>query len=201
MKTAALFRWMILVLLLIALPCDGGAKPGWANRALAGDPNEDASPCDWLEFYAQAEKEGGLRLAYRCTAPVNFLLGAAYSIYLDSDGRRDTGYRGSDDQFPLGADLLLQGATLYRYNDHSGYNSGIDWNWTSLGLVTYETNDTWADFALTAEQVSAATNTIHVILVGDNTATDVGGNFLDLFPDAAMKKTGAGATIQIKMKQ
>jgi hypothetical protein len=190
---------LVALVSIVALPRAGEAKPDWATRALATDPKENATPCDWLEFHARALPDGDINLAYRCAAPVNFSLGAAYSVYLDTDGNRDTGYRGSDRQFPLGAEYLLQGATLYRYNQDAGYAGGTDWSWTSLGLVAHHVTDDWADFTLTADQLGVSTATVHIILVGDNTAADVGGNENDLFPDQAFKGSGAGRTIQLPM--
>ena len=187
------------ILLGSTTPLLASDKPGWAGKPLATDPDEQASPCDWLEFYAEPGK-AGLKLAYRCTAPVNFSLGAAYSIYLDTDGRRETGFRGSDDQFPLGADYLLQGGTLYQYAESSDARYGLDWLWNSVGLMTYTIAEEWADFILTPEQLTATTDTIQVILVGDNLAADVGGNHNDVFPDRALSTSGSGRTIAIRMK-
>ncbi len=186
-------------LALSALYTTAADKPAWAGKPLATDPEEKAAPCDWLEFYAEPSAEG-LRLAYRCTTPVNFSLGAAYSIYLDTDGRRDTGYRGSNDHFPIGADYLLQGGTLYRYGESSGSGYGTDWLWNSLGLMSYVVTGEWADFTLTKDQLAVSADTIQVMLVGDNTAADVGGQINDIFPDRALTSSGPGSSISIKIK-
>ena len=201
MNISTSFRlFLIAVFSIAALPSTGKAKPDWADRALATDPQENVTPCDWLEFHARPLPDGSIKLAYRCATPVNFSLGAAYSVYVDADGKNETGYRGSDRQFPLGAEYLLQGATLYRYNQDTGYAGGTDWSWTSLGLVTHQVSDDWADFTLTADQLGITTDTVHIILIGDNTAADVGGNEVDLFPDQAFKGAGAGRTIRLPVK-
>lgn len=191
-------RRTLVALLLLATPLSGQAKPDWIRQPLAVDPDEGAMPCDWLEVHAVREAGGGLRLAFRCRAEIDFTRGAAYSIYLDTDGKRETGYRGSSDHFPLGADYLLQGATLYRYDTAAGYGNGTDWAWVAVGPVDHRVDGEWADFTVTRDQMPlGAVDIVQMILIGDNTATDVGGNHNDTFPDRAMEKSGAGRTIAV----
>lgn len=196
-RTSPARHLIVSSLLAVAFSLTASAKPGWVDKPLAVDPEEKATPCDWLEFYASPGKDG-LKLAYRCAIPINFSLGAAYSVYLDTDGRRDTGFRGSDDQFPIGADYLLQGATLFQYTGNTGERSGLDWAWNSLGMVTFNVSRDWADFVLTKEQLPVPAGVVNVMLMGDNEAANVGGNFNDVFPDQALINTGTGRSIQIR---
>jgi len=54
-------------------------------------------------------------------------------IYLDTDANRTTGFRGGANNFPIGADYLLQGSALYRYTG----STGTEWSWSSVGIVTW----------------------------------------------------------------
>lgn len=190
----------LAVLITAVVACTAAAKPMWTTQPLAVDPKENATPCDWLEFYARPH-DGGMQIAYRCAGQVDFSFGAAYSVYLDTDGKRETGYRGSDDQFPIGADYLLQGATLYRYDGDTVERHGLDWLWTSVCVVTYNLDGQWVDFAVTADQLPISAAEINVILIGDNVAGDVRGNYNDAFPDSALLKSKPDRFIRVPMKK
>lgn len=180
--------------MLLAFATSIEAKSGWSGPPLEKDRKEGARPCDWTEFHARADKEG-LRIAYRCAESIDFNRGAAYCVYLDTDGDRGTGFRGGEDTFPIGAEYLLQGASLYRYS-----GDGLAWSWSTLGEVPFELAGDWAELTLTPELFQATADTIRVFLMGDNTADGVGGNFVDEMPDGALRKGGGGKFIRIKLR-
>lgn len=183
-----------VLMMAVAAHIAGAAKSDWTGAPLERDPKEGVRPCDWLELHA-APGPKSLRIAYRCVDPIDFSLGAAYCVYLDTDGHRKTGYRGSEDTFPIGADYLLQGATLYRYS-----GDGIGWSWTIVGEAPAEIAGDWAEFTLSERLLPLPDDVIFVFLLGDNTAEGVGGDRIDEMPNGALRKGGGGKSIRIKMR-
>lgn len=192
-------RTTATVLMVLAAGLSGEAKSGWAGAPLARDGKEGVQPCDWLEFHAAVSPQG-LRMAYRCARPIDFNRGAAYCVYFDTDGDRGTGFRGGEDSFPLGADFLLQGLTLYRYVGDEGGQRGLTWTWSQVGEVPAQVTDDWAEFTLSPDQFNIAASTVLVFLMGDNTADGVGGDQADIMPDGALQPGGGGKCIRIKTK-
>jgi hypothetical protein len=200
MKMRALRKCMSATMFMVlALARAGEAKSDWAGAPLERDGRDGVQPCDWLEFHA-APGPQGLRIGYRCTTPIDFSHGAAYCVYFDTDGDRSTGFRGGEDTFPLGADYLLQGISLYRYAGDDGAQRGLAWAWSLVGEVPSRVSEDWAEFTLTPEQFSLSSATVLAFLLGDNTASGVGGNKADEMPDGAHRKGGGGKCIWIKTK-
>lgn len=199
MTTASMMRISATVFMVLSLAAAGEVKSGGAGAPLERDAREGARPCDWLEFHAATGPQG-LRLGYRCADPIDFNRGAAYCVYLDTDGDRGTGFRGGEDSFPLGADYLLQGVTLYRYVGDEGAQRGLAWAWSQVGEAPAQVSENWAEFTLSPELVSIASARVSAFLMGDNTADGVGGNQTDVMPDGALRQGGGGKRIWIKIK-
>lgn len=187
------------VFMVWSLVASGEAKSVRAGTPLERDPEEGAHPCDWLEFHAAVGPQG-LHLGYRCANPIDFSRGAAYCVYLDTDGERGTGFRGGEDSFPLGADYLLQGMTLYRYVGNDGAQRGLTWAWSQVGEVTAQVTQDWAEFTLSPDLVRISSAKVAALLMGDNTADGVGGNRADVMPEGALRPGGGGKCIWIKSK-
>lgn len=186
-----------MIILAVMSPLTGEARPRWAGAPLERGRNNRATPCDWLEVHARFDGPV-LRLAYRCTAPIDFGPGAAaYSIYFDTDGNRRTGFRGGDDDFPIGADYMLQGGRVYRYVGDEGPRAGLDWAWTLVDAVEYRLDGEWAEFTLKPEHLAIRHNELRFFLFGDNTAENVGGNHPDYLPERALRAGGGGRHIRL----
>lgn len=188
------FRTTATVFILLTATLSGEAKSGWAGTPLERDRKEGVHPCDWTEFHARADREG-LRIAYRCAETIDFNRGAAYCVYLDTDGKRETGFRGGEDTFPIGAEYLLQGATLYRYT-----GDGTAWSWTTEGAVGFDLAADWAELTLSPALFKTSADTLRVFLLGDNSAEGVGGTVVDEMPDGALRAGGGGKFIRIKLR-
>jgi hypothetical protein len=199
MKLSVSIRTTATVLMVLALAPSGEAKSGWAGAPLERDAKDGVQPCDWLEFHAAAGPQG-LRLGYRCASPIDFTRGAAYCVYFDTDGDRSTGFRGGEDTFPLGADYLLQGISLYRYAGDDGAQRGLVWSWSLVGEVPAQVTEDWAEFTLSPESFRISSTTVLAFLLGDNTADGVGGNKADEMPDGALRQGGVGKCIRIKTR-
>lgn len=157
------------------------------------DRAEGAMPCDWLEFRATSTSNA-IEIFYRCTEPIDFARGAAYCVYFDVDENRNTGYRGANDQFPLGADIMLQASTVYRYA-----GQGNDWSWTDASEVSHVLNQDTAEFQIPLELFTGARKSVRLFLLCDNTAQGVEGNFLDTMPDNAIREKGQGQSYRLHL--
>lgn len=186
---------MSAVCMLCAMGSSGEANRDETDTLLLQDRNENVHPCDWLEFRARATPEG-VRLFYRCAQEINFSLAAAYCVFIDFDENRETGYRGAANNFPIGADYMLQGKWLYRCN-----HSGTDWSWALEGEPPLELNGDQATFTIPASLLPLSGKELRVFLLGDNTAEGVGGNANDEMPDGALRSGGGGKFIRIKVEE
>ncbi len=188
-------RWFIAAAAGFALGASiGFAQPAWIGEALETAGANDAQPCSWVEFHAK-QVDGALRIAYRSANPIDFNRGAAYCVYLDADNSRTTGFRGGGDEFPVGADYLLQGILLFRYT-----GNGTDWAWEQVGSVPYEVAGDWASFVLSPTLFPIAGDKVGAFLFGDNTAPGVGGNKTDVMPAGALRAGGGGPFIAIAIE-
>ena len=64
---------------------------------------------------------------------------------IDTDQSRASGYRGANDTFAVGAEYMLEGASLYAYT-----GSGTDWGWSFVASAVYD------DFPLNDHELSFA---------------------------------------------
>ena len=167
---------------------------------LAVDAAESLFPVDWIKVYAK--KDGMfLRIAYQCRTPIDFSFAAAYSVFIDVDNNRKTGFVGGMNDFPIGADYLLQGSTLYRYDYHGVGDYGIDWQWSTVDTVKHEIDGTEAEFWVPIKLLDNAGARVGIIFYGDNTASGVDGESeIDLVPDNALKPGGGGKYLQVQLK-
>lgn len=189
-----------LLCILFMSPLAGEARPRWAGSPAVRGRNTRAEPCNWLEAYAHIEGTT-LRLAYRCTLPIDFGRGAAYTIFFDTDARRETGFRGNDD-FPIGADYMLQGTRLYRYVGDEGPEAGLEWSWTLLEAIEYAVEGEWAEFTIClSEEMRISGYELRFFLYGDNLAEGVEGNFNHILPDHALRPRGGGRFLRLRVPE
>jgi len=83
---------------------------------------------DWVTV-TMAHNCGNLYVRYEVNdGPSIITNGARYNLLMDVDRNRDTGYRGSGLSFSIGADVLVQGATVFTFTGASRE----DWNWSMI---------------------------------------------------------------------
>ncbi len=105
-------------------------RKGWeqAESYNPGDPPDDNGSIgnvDWITV-TMAHNCGNLYIRYEVNdGPPIITSGARYNLLMDVDRNRDTGYRGSGQSFSIGADVLVQGATVFTFTGASQE----DWNW------------------------------------------------------------------------
>jgi hypothetical protein len=132
-------------------------------------------------------------VAYQNYGPTTNGLNVAYNLYLDTDGARSTGFRGSANNFPIGAEYLLQGNTLYRYS-----GAGTDWNWRQVGVATSATASSNVEFSLPQSWVGNP-SVMNLFFLGDNMALP-GGAIEDSYPNGALQTGGGGPYATYKIK-
>jgi hypothetical protein len=149
-------------------------------------PTTTTNPVDLAQLW-MAHDATNLYLAYQNYWVTTNGLNAAYNLYLDTDHSRSTGFRGGANDFPVGADYLLQGSTLYRYTG----NTGTDWNWTSVGLVSSAVAQSNAEFSLPRMWLGNSVR-IDLFFFSDNTALP-GGTLQAQYPSGALQTGGGGS--------
>ena len=168
-----------------------GNLSDWASLTSFGQQPPDfitstTNPVDLAQLRL-AHDTTNLYLAYQNQGPLTSGLNAAENLYLDTDSNRSTGYRGGANNFPIGADYLLQGATLYRYTG----STGTDWNWTEVGLVDFAVAQSNAELSLPRMWLGGPTQ-INLFFFDDNTVFP-GGTSQAQYPSGALQ-TGGGGT-------
>ncbi len=155
---------------------------GIVPQAIPIDPNDQTDLAQaWM-----AHDAANFYIAYQNYGPLTTnTLNWAYTLYMDTDGSRSTGYRGSADNFPVGADYMLQGMAVYRY---TGTN-GTDWSWSSVGNATCAAGGSNAEFSLPRTWIGNP-SLVRLLFIGDNTA--YGGTTEDLYPSNALNTGGGG---------
>lgn len=77
----------------------------------------------------------GIRFKFVCDDPIEWSeVRAVHSIFIDADGRTDTGYREIEDSWAIGADYLIQNNRIHRYSG----TSQQEWSWTMPAPLEYE---------------------------------------------------------------
>lgn len=105
-----------------------------------------------------------------------------YRVFLDTDSNRAFGYRGSSDNFSIGAEYMLENNILYQYA-----GTGTDWTWTTVGTVTKAQSGKFAEFSFARSLIGSPAN-FNVFFYGDNAA--FGGTTVDVAPNNALKNIG-----------
>jgi hypothetical protein len=114
------------------------------------------------------DSQGVLSFSYSNIGDIDSNQAYLWNIYLDSDNQASSGYN-----FELmGADYLLQGASLYRYT-----GTGENWSWEYLGEVDYVASGNRAELSLAKQQLGLGdeAGSYRALFYG----TDASGNDLD----------------------
>jgi len=171
-------------LLIFAVLLAVGLLPAGAAKPLAEDPEEGGSPCDWQAVEASMSKEA-VQFRFRFAGPVDFGKGAAYNVFLDTDQNPATGFQGSSGEFSIGADYLVQGATIFQYS-----GTGKDWAWTKVEAPVFEIKDKELLLTVDLKMIGDPAGAMDFICFGDNEATGVDGTTPDVMPDGAFTNGG-----------
>ena len=150
------------------------------------------NPVDLAQLW-MAHDATNFYVAYQNYGPTTGGLNAAYNLYLDTDTNRTTGYRGGANNFPIGADYLLQGGTLYRYTG----STGTDWSWSEVGIATSAVATSNVEFSVPRMWMGNPTQ-MNLFFYGDNTALP-GGTLQDQYPTNALQSGGGGGYVSYEV--
>ncbi|CAM2006025.1 hypothetical protein [Acanthopleuribacter pedis] len=149
----------------INLPAGQAENIDWRSVTTAHDPNN---------LYFLYEAYGLIQVDY-------FL-----QVFIDTDGDRTTGYSGISDAFPLGAEYMIEGQWLYRFDsDDQSQWSGA---WTWLGTVGYSWFSNYGEIFIPRPWMNNPTR-LQMFFKGRN--NDGTGVVEDLYPDRALSPEAA----------
>ena len=146
-----------------------GSMEDWGNIPAfaydASDVNIFPFEADWRQLWV-ANDAGFLYFGVNHdTRPFNEACTWANSYFIDSDDDKVTGFVGAAGEYPIGADLLLQGAFLFRYT-----GNGTDWSWDCIDAVAHAGNGSYTEFRIDRWHIGFDKPQIKIQLAGFNNA-------------------------------
>lgn len=161
-----------------------GSLEDWSEiPALAYDPadiNLMPFEVDWRQLKLAHDSQYLYMAVKHDTTPFNEACTWANSYFIDSDNSMDTGFVGPTGQYPVGAELMLQGAFLFRYT-----GSGMDWSWECIDAISHAGNGYCTEFKIDRWHIGFDASPIKVFLVGYNEAFMKNAE-ADYMPDMGM---------------
>lgn len=152
---------------------DGDLSDWSALDSFGTDPDDVNSAIDWREAWF-AHNQDSLFIAWRNDEAAQ--LTWRNGIMFDTDQNTETGFRGFNNELPIGIDLLLEADQLYRY-----IGSGADWLWASAGSVTLVIAGNNVELVMPREFIGNS-SAVDIFFVGKNVA--VAGSSVDFYPDS-----------------
>lgn len=117
-----------------------GSRAEWAGLTSYPSDSVDTPPGD-VDFDTFTFAHDSLTLYIRYTTHDGPGFGSAwrYNIFVDADQDRNTGFVGGGGQLPIGADLLIQGASTFSFT--GGDQTTFSWNFIGGGSYNEVAND------------------------------------------------------------
>lgn len=156
-----------------------GNVDDWATVAqAASDPDDVSGVNNTLDYAAAwfAHDADNLYVRFESHVPDPAVVSWGYSLSIDADINRATGFRGFGDELPIGIDYLIEGGTLHRYT-----GTGTDWSWVTTGFIPIATSGQVTEMSVQRTAIGGS-DEIYAFLFADNEA--IGGDALDYFPDS-----------------
>jgi hypothetical protein len=152
------------------------SRTDWTNLTpYVSDPNENSS-VDWSQVTI-ANDSSNLYIRYLMNASTG--LNTSTMFFIDTDSNRDTGYIGGSSQFSIGAEYMIQGATIYSFIG----STPITWDWNFIGGVNYDTfPNTDMTFSLALSQIGSPTTFSFLLF---STGDILGSYYEDYYVDNA----------------
>lgn len=139
------------------------------------DPNENSS-VDWHQVFIANDSE---YLYVRYVMNASSMLDGSFRLMLDTDLNRSTGYIGGEGQLSVGAEFMIEGATVYGF---TGGESQTLWSWGSGTLQDYAGSDNVYQFSISL--AALGTDTFNFMLFADGDISGVGA-YRDYYTDNA----------------
>lgn len=148
----------------------GPTDVDWKRVTVANTPDARA-------FYVRVEMNVGADFV---------VYPAFYNIFIDVDKNRNTGYIGSDGQFPIGADYLIQGPNLFAFT--GGAQTTFSWAMKTSLTADNSLKNRDVTIAVPASAIERPAS-FYFLLLGDNALS---GHAADYYPDNADHGAGGG---------
>lgn len=149
----------------------------WTNTESFGpDPDDmtgSGNDIDWREAWF-AHSESTLYIAWRNDVPAQLSWGNG--IMIDTDQDSSTGFRGFNNELPIGIDVLLEATDIHRYA-----GNGTDWVWSDGGTFLPVISGNNVEISIPRSSLDNP-GTMDLFFAGNNVAT--GGTGFDYYPDA-----------------
>ena len=148
-----------------------GVFSDWTSSQLIGiDAAGDVGAGDTVDFlslWARFENSA-LYVSYKTQRNIDFAGNAwRYGVLLDINSVKTTGYRGAASEYALGADYLVEGATIYKYA-----GGGTNWAWTTVGTAAYAIAGDRLEMRIAGSTIGmTGTSKIKIMAVGKNDGT------------------------------
>jgi hypothetical protein len=169
-----------------------GSLSDWSALKSFGTKSSDVSgasnPVNWELGYA-AHDGTNVYIAFENYNSIG-TLDSKYTIYLDTDNNPTTGFRGGSGNFPVGAEYMVQGTTLYHYT-----GTGLNWSWSSVGSVTSSVSGGNAEIKFAASSIGSP-SIMRMFFYGDNTGS---GGVVDTYPANALQSNGTGNFVAYRL--
>lgn len=143
---------------------------------------------DWLRAtFAHAADAELLCVRYETDRGADFgLYPAFYNLYIDTDLSRGTGYIGGGGQLSVGADFLIQGASVFQFTGAGQ----MDFSWSYVGVGSYDNSYTNHDLEMGfAPSLLGSPTSFNFVVLADNA---LNGNTQDYYPDSGSGGAGGG---------
>ncbi len=167
----------------VTMSVDGKFDEWKRLKPLADDSIKDIPDTERVNFSkVWAEVAGkNLYISYCCTKPINFENEAyRYNVFVDADNDLSTGYRGWDGNWALGADYLVQGATVFEF---SGSPNRV-WEWKKKGAAVYKIEGSQIEMKVPLSSLGLNNKQdFRVLFYGDNVSVT------DYVPDDNINKS------------
>lgn len=162
-----------------------GDRTAWATLDAfpvdsAGESGIGPFDVDWHRVtMAHRADVQSLFIRYELTTAADFsAYPAFYNIFVDVDNNRATGYIGGGGQFPVGAEYLIQGASVFSF---AGGGDQTAFVWDYKGAADFDIQSSGVDIAMEVPLSLMGTPTsFRFVLYGDNV---LNGNTPDYYPD------------------
>lgn len=121
----------------VTMAVDGNFDEWKRIKPLANDSIKDVDESEPVNFSRVWATSAGknLYISYCCTKPIDFGDAAyRYNVFIDADNNVNTGYKGWDGNWTLGADYLVQGATVFEFSSASNRT----WEWKKREVLRYK---------------------------------------------------------------
>lgn len=156
----------------------------WKNiKPVAEDPSGDVGAkevVDYIKLWVVRDNDN-LYISYTFARPVDWNTDAwRCNVFIDTDDNATTGYKGSDGDWAVGADYLVQGGKIFQFIG-TGPKA---WDWKELYLSPYSVEGVQVEVKVPNSVLGIKPNQkIGILLHGDNQPGQT-----DLMPDAYKTK-------------